>query len=207
MNMRDRIVVVVLLWFCGVFAGCSHDGIRALSTHSKAHPDRSSISNFRYSWALPKTTFDVDATWTFKSCKVGKDSQVSVEAKVDVKITPHAVPDPAIGWVFLDASKSNSFWQDHVFDVKTAEKSHLLQSFNSTATDQTGTILGNTFSGLVKIADITALGVLDFTKEPHAPAPSCGFAVQVKKDIATKQDQLKAMSDQTTNKAKKLIAE
>ena len=185
--------------------GCSHDGIRALSSHSATYPDKPAVRNFRYSWALPKTTFDVDATWTFKGCEMVQGTPL-VDAKVDIQITAHAVPDPALGLVFLDAAASNSFWQDHVFDVKTATGSHLLQSFNSTAVDQTGVILGNILNGLVKVADIAALSVAS-SGRPVPPSPSCGPASQEKNDIVTKQKQLQGMSDQTTDQAKKLIAE
>ncbi len=203
--MRDRGIFILLACICWVFAGCSQNGIRALSTHSNTYPDKPSVKNFRYSWALPKTIFDVDATWTYKSCAMVNGSPI-VDAKVDVQITPHAVPDLAIGYVFLDAAASNSFWQEHIFDVKTAAGSHLLQSFNSTATDQTGAILGNVFSGLVKIADIAALHLAS-ANTPKPPPPSCGPALQTQSEVLSKQQRLQQMPDQTTDAAKKLIAE
>jgi len=206
MNML-KVTTALLASMCVVITGCSHQGLLALSTHADSYSNTPAIADLQYSWALPKTTFDVDATWTFKDCSTDGHGSVVVNANVDVKITPHAIPDSAIGWVYFDAVHSYSFWQDHTFDVKTAQGTHLLQSFNSTATDQTGTILGNILGGVAKIADIASVGAFFRLVVPGHKPPGCGALQDSVNKLKADQYKLKGMLDQTTKPAKSLIAE
>lgn len=198
--MRNRIVFALLPCVCALAVGCSHTGIKA--THSGDYSVKPTNDQLRFSWALPKTTFDVDATWTFKRCvETKKGPQIVADAAIN--ITPIAVADPSINFVYLDVAKSSSFWQDHSFDVHTAPGTHLLLSFNSSATNQTGPILGNFIKGAVAIAGVLLLSDVHVISDG---SPQCGDANQAISDIASDQAKLQKMSNQTSAEAKKLLA-
>ena len=201
--MRNRSAFAVLLCACALVMGCSHTGVRALSTRSGDKSVEPTSENFRFSWALPKTTFNVDATWTFKGC-AEMSSGPQIDADVAIQVTPQAVPDPLIKFVELDEEATNSFWQDHDFDIKTDEKTHLLRSFNSTATDQTGAIIGNFVKAAVEIAGVTLAAASKSSEgDKH---PSCGDAVKAANVVALDETKLRGLPDQTTEEAKKLVA-
>jgi len=177
-------------------------GTGALSTDTDAYAGgTASAKNYLYSWALPKTTFDVTVTWQFKGCEV-KDGNPIVHVEPAVAVTPHAVVDQDIGWVTLDAATIQSFFQDHTFEVKTAPSTHVLQGFTSNAVDQTGQIIGNILSAGTKILSI-ALGV---PTGGGRSTSTCGTAQNTYSTIKKNQTQLAAIADQNSPAAKELMA-
>ena len=190
----------------GIFAvGCTTVGSDALSTNGAGYPgDASTAKIYLYSWALPKTTFDASVTWKFKRCRVeGNSVIVEVQPTAPV-VVAHAVPDQDVGWITLDATATQSFWQEHVFDVKTAAGTHLLQGFNSTATDQTGPIISNVLTAATKIVTI-ALGVPTGAGAPAARS-ACGPAVATLNALDSSKAQLAAMADPSSAAGKALVA-
>jgi hypothetical protein len=110
-----------------------------------------------FRWRLPRTVLDVDVALTPGGCK-GDAFTVIVKPQV----TPRAIADDKVGdagWVELDPHQLESFWNDDSFTFKTFPSTGgLLQSVGSTTSSQAGTIVGNTITGVVKIA-AAAFGV------------------------------------------------
>jgi hypothetical protein len=138
-----------------------------------------------YSWRLPKTILAINAIYTYQQCSSPDGQNPTVTASMAITVSPNYVPDPDLGpyapdgVVSLDASKLESFWQDRQIEVKTFPDSNILQSFSSTSTDQTGTIVGNAVTGAVKIAAM-ALGVP--TGAGAAPA-KCASSATTKQPV------------------------
>jgi hypothetical protein len=217
--MQSRLMRVALgLCFC-LAQGCSsHAGLRALSTHGEQYAEAAN-ADYRFSWALPKTVFDLDATWTFGDCRISHSAatqpQYTLSATVTIAFKPHAVADNEVGWIWLDVGAIQSRTQDHGIDISTAPGTHLLQSLNFSATDQTGAIAGNILGGVVKLAPVAgaalALPGAAFAP-PQPPSPAeCLAAQAIADSIKSKQQalhkaQLAARNDEDAT-ARRLTAE
>lgn len=157
-----------------------------------------------YSWTLPKTVMTVTAVYTFKGCTYDPVKQATnLQVSIAPSIVTKAVPDPNLGpnfkngWVSIRAADLYSFWKDKSVEVKVFPNTHILQVLSSTSTDQTGTIISNVLTGVVKTAGI-ALGV-PTAAENKAPEPGCGQANTTLENIASDQSKLKLLDPNSEN--------
>jgi len=161
----------------------------------------------QFSWMLPKTVFDVTATYTLKGCSVTSDGKSSLSMGVAAALTPNAVPDNFAGRLHYSTSDLVQNFKDNSISITTYSGTDILNSLGSTPNDETATVVGNILGGVTKIASIV-LGAAAAKKDNALPCP---FLVQTlvneandlpkqQANLLSLQQQLVAATDDTTQK-------
>jgi hypothetical protein len=112
-----------------------------------------------YSWMLPKTVLDVTIIYSYAECTVGPDGKTA-HHKVNIAptISSRSVADKISGWRTVDTNTLISFWNDQNITITTYSGNHILNSVAANPTSEASTIVGNIFTGVVKLGAL-AFGV------------------------------------------------
>ncbi len=114
-------------------------------------------------WRLPKTVLDVTVTYVPVRCTDTPAGPV-IDVKVTSEALPRAVPDPDLGDGFpnglvrVNTGDLTSFWTDAAVGYTVfPDSGGLLKTVSSHPVSQTGSIVGNFLTGIVKIATAAAV--------------------------------------------------
>ena len=144
----------------------------------------------RYSWFLPKTVFDVTATFVFESCDEKKQL---VTARAAATLATRGVPDANVGPIKITPEDLKSFWQDRGIHIKTFPATNILQTISSDPESQVGTIVNNVLQGVVKLS-AAVLGVAPgagFVADPPIyKGKFCGQGAEILTQIAALREKL-----------------